>query len=194
LLQRWFKENKPLGRVLADLESLEPQAATLYKEGKYSFENGDQDGAEMLARRALAINPNHVQARLLLGRIHLLRGHPAEAVSAIGSAYASDPLAARADLVTALLALAEVQTDVDEQWRTLSRAARIEPNLPLIKKQQAAVLRSWAQRAEKEGDYETALNVYERLNDDAGATAMRRKLRQQSIMARLPGFLKFSTK
>jgi tetratricopeptide (TPR) repeat protein len=194
LLQRWIKENKPLGRVLADLESVEPQAETLFREGKYSFENEDLEGAEMLSRRALAINPNHVQARLLLGRIHLLKGKPAEAVSVIGSAYDSEPVTARPDLVTALLALAEVQTDIDEQWRTLSRAARIDPDLPLIKKQQAAVLRSWAKRAEENGDYETALNAYEKLSDDAAITAVRRKMRQQSLTARLPGFLKFSTK
>ena len=194
LLQRWVRENKPLGRVRADLENLEPQAESLFREGKESFANDDLEGAEMLFRRALAINPNHVQARLLLGRIHLSSGNPAEAVAVIESAYGSDPLTARADLVAALLTLAEVQSDMDDQWRILNRAARIEPDLPLVREKQAAVLRGWAQRAVEDGEYKVALNAYEQLGDGAAATAVRRKMRQQSLAARLPGFLKFSTK
>lgn len=194
LLQRWVRENKPLGRVRADLENLEPQAESLFSEGKESFGNDDLEGAEMLFRRALAINPNHVQARLLLGRIHLSRGNPAEAVAVIESAYGSDPLTARADLVAALLTLAEVQSDMDDQWRILNRAARIEPDLPLVREKQAAVLRGWAQRAVEDGEYKVALNAYEQLGDGAAATAVRRKMLQQSLAARLPGFLKFSTK
>jgi len=194
LVQRWVTENKPFGRVRADLESVEPQAASLFKEGQAGLANGDLDGAEMLFRRALAINPNHVQARLLLGRVHLLRGNPAEAVGVIESAYGSDPDASREDLMAALLALAESQTDMDDQWRTLSRAARLEPNRPLIREKQAAVMRGWAQRAEKEGRYEVALKTYEELGDAAAAMSVRRKLFQQSLTDRLPGFFRFSTK
>ena len=194
LVQRWVTENKPFGRVRADLESLEPQAASLFKQGQAGLANGDLDSAEMLFRRALAINPNHVQARLLLGRVHLLRGNPAEAVGVIESAYGSDPDASREDLMAALLALAESQTDMDDQWRTLSRAARLEPNRPLIREKQAAVMRGWAQRAEKEGQYEVALKTYEELGDAAAAMSVRRKMFQQSLTDRLPGFFRFSTK
>ncbi|MFN2124539.1 MAG: tetratricopeptide repeat protein [Candidatus Promineifilaceae bacterium] len=194
LLQRWIKENQPFGRVRADLENLEPQARALFKDGKERFNKGDLDKAEMLFRRALAINPNHVQARLLLGRVHLLRGNPAEAVSVIESAYGSDPKAARPDLMTALLALADAQTDMDEQWRTLSRAARIEPDQPLVREKQSAVLRGWARRAEAERQYQDALTIYEQLGDGAAASAVRRKMFQQSVTDRLTGFLKFSAK
>jgi tetratricopeptide (TPR) repeat protein len=194
LLQRWVLENKPLGRVRADLENLEPMARSLFKEGKNCFANDDLDRAEILFRRALAIDPNHVQARLFLGRIHLLRGNPAEAVLVVESAYDSDPMAAQPDLITALLALADAQTDIDEQWRTLSRASRIEPDQPIIHQKQDAILRGWAQRAEEDKQYQDALNIYEQLGDSAAASVVRRKMFQQSLTARLPGFFRFSSK
>ncbi len=194
LLQRWIMENKPVGRVRADLENERPQAETLFREGKNSFAAGDLNDSEMRLRHALAINPSHVRARLLLGRIHLSHGNPAEAVSVIESAYGSDPKMARADLLTALLALAEVQPDSDEQWRTLNRAARVDPHQPLVRERQAAVLRSWAERALENGQYQVALNAYEKLGDEQGAAAARRKLSRGTFIARLPGLSRLSSK
>lgn len=194
LLQRWIMENQPPGRVRADLQNQRPKAESLFREAKDSFDVGDMNDAEIRVRHALAVNPNHVRARLLLGRIHLSNGNPAEAVSAIESAFRSDPQTARADLLTALLALADSQSDRDEQWRTLNRAARIDPGLPLVRERQNAVLRDWAESALREGDYQAALNAYERLGDRDGTAAVRRKMRQQALTARLPGFLRFSSK
>ena len=192
LLQRWIVENKPVGRVRADLENERPRAESLFREGKNSFAAGDLNDSEMRLRHALAINPNHVRARLLLGRIHLSHGNPAEAVAVFESAYSSDPTAARADLLTALLVLADSQSDRDDVWRTLNRAARIDPDLPLVRERQAAILRDWGDSALNEGDYQGALNAYEQLGDQDSVAAVRRKMRQHSITARLPRFFRFS--
>ncbi len=194
LLQRWILENKPVGRVRSELQNMRPKAETLFRESKTSFAVGDLNDAEIRVRHALAVNPNHVRARLLLCRIHLANGNPAEAVSAAQSAYVSDPAAARADLLTALLALAEAQSDTDEQWRTLNRALRIDPNQPLVRQKQTVILRSWAEQAMEAGDYQGALNAYEQLGDEAGITAVRRKMGMGSFRTRLPGFLRFSSK
>ncbi len=192
LFQRWLMENKPPGRVRADLENQRPKAENLFKEAKRSFALGDLNDAEIRVRHALAVNPNHVRARLLLGRIHLSHKNNAEAVAAIESAYRSDPETARPDMLTALLALADSQSDRDEQWQTLNRAARIDPDLPLVLERQSAVLRGWAEIALEEGDYQTALNAYERLGDRSNAAAVRRKMRRQAFATRMPGFLRSS--
>ncbi|MFN2134703.1 MAG: hypothetical protein ACK2UK_02030 [Candidatus Promineifilaceae bacterium] len=194
LLQRWIVENKPLGRVRADIRDLGPQAEMLYNQGKQSFDLGDLPEAELRARHALAIYPNHVRSRLLLGRIHLSRHNPAEAVSVIESAYSSDPAAVRPYLVNALLALAESQTDLDEQWQTVNRAMRVDPDQPLVREKQAEVLRSWAAQAMQDGDLQVALNAYERLGDAAGAAAVRGKMRRKEFVARLPGISRLVTK
>jgi tetratricopeptide (TPR) repeat protein len=194
LLQRWIVENKPLGRVRADIRNLGPQAETLYQQGKQSYDLGDLPQAELRVRHALAIYPNHVRSRLLLGRIHLTRNNPAEAVSAIESAYSSDPAAVRPHLVNALLALAESQTDLDEQWQTVNRALRIDPGQPLVREKQAEILRHWAAKAMKDGEYEVALKAYDRLGDVAGASAARSKMRRRDLISRLPGFSRLVTK
>jgi hypothetical protein len=111
-------------------------------------------------------------------------------VSVIESAYRSDPAAARPDLISALLALAETQSSEDEQWRTLNRALRIDAGQPLLREKQTAILRRWAARALEEGDYQVALNAFEQLGDEAGIAAVRRKMRGRSLVARLPRFSK----
>jgi tetratricopeptide (TPR) repeat protein len=188
LLQRWVAENRPLRRVKAELDSLEPQAENLYAKAGQKYNQGDLNAAEMLLRRALAINPHHVQARLLLGRIHLDKGNHAEAVAVTESAYSSDPLAARQGLVAALLALVETQKEEDEQWQTVSRILRVDPQQAAARQKKEAILRGWAKKAMDEKEYKVALNAYDQLNDKAGTAKARKQLRRQSLSRRLTWF------
>ncbi len=185
LLQRWVAENRPLRRVKAELDSQGPLAENLYVEACRKNDQGDLKEAELRLRRALAINPEHIQARLLLGQIHLQKGSSAEAVAAMESAYATDPAAARQGLIAALLALAETQNDEDDQWQSISRVLRIAPDQPDAKKKKEQIIRGWAEKALTDKDYEAALHAYEQLGDDPKATKMRRRLRQQSLKKRL---------
>ena len=185
LLQRWVAENRPLRRVKADLDSQEPIAENLYVEALKQYDRGELKEAEISLRRALAMNPEHVQAGLLLGRIHLQKGSSAEAVAAMESAYAADPTAARQGLIAALLALADTQTDEDEQWQSVGRVLRIAPDQPDAKKRKEQIIRGWAEKALADKDYEAALHAYEQLDDNAKAAKMRRRLQQQSLKNRL---------
>ena len=185
LLQLWVAENKPLRRVQAELDSQEPLAENLYIEAQKQFDQGNLQEAQLGLRRALAINSDHVQARLLLGRIHLQKGHAPEAVAAMESAYVADPGAARKGLIAALLALAASQNDEDEQWRTIGRILRIAPDQPEAQKRKNAIIAGWAEKALANQDYETALHAYEELGDKSGAAKMRLLLRRQSISQRL---------
>jgi tetratricopeptide (TPR) repeat protein len=194
LLQRWILQNQPLGRVRNDLQNLAPKAESLYRQAENNFAAGDLDDAELRLRHALAIYPNHVRARLLLGRLHLERGHPAEAVVVIESAYGSDPEKVRPELISALLALAEAQSSEDEQWQTLNRALRIDPAQPLVLEKQTEILRTWAETAMKDGDYQAALNAYQKLGDGAGIAKVRGKMSRRSLATRLPGISRFLSK
>jgi tetratricopeptide (TPR) repeat protein len=188
LLQLWVTENRPLRRVQAELDSKEPQAENLFVAAQKQFDQGNLQEAELRLRRALVINPDHAQARLLLGRIHLQKGNAPEAVAAMEFAYAADPAAARKGLIAALLALAGTQKDEDEQWRTIGRILRIAPNQPEAGKIKEQILRGWAEIALAENDYEAALNAYEQLGDDAGAGKMRSLLHRKSLSERLSWF------
>jgi tetratricopeptide (TPR) repeat protein len=186
LLQRWVMENKPLRRVKAELDSVGPQAEKLFRQAVASYKLGDLEDTERLLRRAMAVNPNHVQARLLEGRVHLAHGRALEAVAVTESAYRSDPAAARQGLVAALLSLAETQADQSEQWRTLNRVLRIDPAQPQARERQALIMRGWAEKALAQGDYEAALHAYEEIGDAENSTAVRRQMRRQALAARLP--------
>ncbi len=188
LLQRWVMENKPLRRVKSELDSLEPMAEKLFREAVDSYKLGDLGDTDLLLRRALALNPNHVQARLLLGRVYLANGRPLEAVGVTESAYRSNPQAAQQGLVAALLSLAETQADQNDQWRTFNRVLRIDPRQPLAREKQEAIMRGWAEKALAQGDYEAALRAYDQIGDTENSTAVRRQMRWQGLAARLPRF------
>ncbi len=185
LLHLWVAQNRPLRRVKAELDSQKPQAENLFVKAQKQFDQGHLPEAQLSLRRALAINPDHVQARLLLGRIHLQKEHLAEAVAAMESAYAADPAAARKGLIAALLALAGEQEDEDERWRTISRILRIAPDQPDALKHQEAIINGWAEKALAENDYETALHAYEQLGLNSKAARMRLQMRRQAISQRL---------
>ena len=51
-----------------------------------------------------------------------------------------------------------------------------------------------AENAVEAGNYQVALNAYEKLGDKSNAASVRRKMRQQAFVARMPGFLKISSK
>jgi len=184
LLQRWVAENRPLRRIKAELDSLEPMAEELFTNAERKFEQGDLKEAERLLRRTLAVNPHHVPAQLMLGQVHLGKGSPAEAVAIMESAYRVEPLTARNGLITALLAQVEAQSSEDEQWQTISRILRIDPEQAEAQKKRKTILRGWAEKAVKEKDYEAALNAYGQLDDKVGTAEARKRLRWQSLTKR----------
>ncbi len=149
LLQRWVAENRPLRRVKNELDSTEPIAENLFATAEKKYAEGDLVESELLLRRTLAINPHHVQGQLLLGRVHLGKEHPAEAVAVMESAYRSDPGAAREGLIAALLALADTQSGEDEQWQTTSRILRVEPKNSAALAKRDAILRRWADKRQQ---------------------------------------------
>jgi branched-chain amino acid transport system substrate-binding protein len=186
LLQKWVAENKPVKRIKGEIERLEPAASSLVIEAGQNFDQGDLTRSEGSLRRSLAIDPSHVGARLLLGQVHLKKGNNAEAVAVLESAYNADPAAAREDLIKALLALAGSQEEEDEQWRTLGRVLRIDPQQPAALDMRNELLRNWAQLAADRGEYDAALRAYEQLGDNAGKASIRVVKTKRSLAALLP--------
>jgi tetratricopeptide (TPR) repeat protein len=69
LLRRWICKKKPVTIVQKELDYIEPQADNLYKVGLHFYERFQLEDAVNDLQRALTINPNHLQATLLLSRI-----------------------------------------------------------------------------------------------------------------------------
>jgi tetratricopeptide (TPR) repeat protein len=185
LLQRWVAENRPLRRVKMELDNNGPVAEKLYDEAQQKYGTDEWVQAEQLLRRTLAVNPRHVGGHILLGRVHLKKGNPAEAVAAMEAAYATDPAAAQDGLLAALLANMETQRDVDEQWQTVNRILRLKPNLPAARAKRDAILRSWANEAAEGENYKAALNAYDQLDNKTGTMGTRTRLHLHSLSKRL---------
>lgn len=185
MLQRWVKENRPLRRVKQEMDSIEPKADTLYMAAEERYAVGDIADTERILRRTLAVNPRHIPAQLLLGQVHLQKGHAAEAVAAMESVYAVEPMAARDGLVSALFAYLSTQSNADEQWRTIGRILRLRPDLPRARAKRDEILRHWAKEAAAGNEFEAALNAFQQLDDKSGTAAMRTRLRWQALTKRL---------
>ncbi len=185
LLRRWVLANRPLRRVKDELDRLDPLADTLFQAGQGFYNNNDADTAEQQLRQSLNINPNHLKARLLLGRILLEKGRLSESVDVFEIAYQYDG-AARADYVKSLLALAESQAqDETAQFAAYERILKIQPDQPLAVERIRAI---WSRRGEAAmaaTNYDEAIRAFEQ----AGQAEMVEKARNESKIKRLLGFM-----
>jgi tetratricopeptide (TPR) repeat protein len=181
LLQYWVKANRPLRRVKDELDRLNPLADTLFQAGQGYYNSNSLSDAEAVLRQALNINPNHLKARLLLGRVYLDQNKIAESVEVLDGAYQFDERAARADLLKSLLALVE-QPGQDEakQMELCERILRIQTDQPVAKEKKNTI---WIQRGDaafEKGDFDSARKSYESVGYQAGvskaAAAMRDSL------------------
>jgi len=68
-----------------------PDAASLVAEAEEAFDHHDFDRARAAAERAAVVQPHHPIVHLLLGRIHMATGRPAEAVDELRRALRLDP-------------------------------------------------------------------------------------------------------
>jgi hypothetical protein len=161
LLKKWVAENKPLKRVKKELDSLEPLANALYRsaEGIYGF--GELGETAQLLRRALNINPNHMQARLLLGRVFLGQGDLQAAINELELVYEFERSLALQDLIGAFLALAESQQDDNDKLALYERVLALNPVQPAALKEKQRIWQKRGDAAQKSGDLESALAHYQ---------------------------------
>jgi len=186
LLRRWVASEKPLRRVKAELDSLEPLAESLYRSGEGFYKMGNLVEANRLLRNALNVNPNHFRARLLLGQVLLGQGAPVDAVEILEQAYQFDPRSAQPGLIGALLALSDIQSG-KELLATYNRILEIEPAQVTVLKKKRSLLLNIAKSAAQKGNFNAALKLYQRLNDQEGITSVmlgKQKLAKQLAIAR----------
>jgi tetratricopeptide (TPR) repeat protein len=132
LLRRWVAANRPLQQVKDEVARLGSLAEGLFQTGQGFYSLGQRADAESQLRQALRINPNHLESRLLLGRILLEDNHVVESVALLEEAYQYDGEAARVDLIKSLLAMAGEQAGT-ELLTTYERILNIDPNQPVAR-------------------------------------------------------------
>ena len=187
LLRRWVATEKPLRRVKANLDSLEPLADSLYQSAEGYSKIGNVDEAERSLRNALDVNPYHFRARLLLGKVLLAKGNPAAAVEELKPAYEFDPRSAKSRLITALIALADAKEEQKQQLALYDQVLDIEPSQPTALKKKGSIKRRQATEYIRHGDLDSALELYEEIGDREGienVTALKyRQEAEQNLIA-----------
>ena len=171
LLRRWVTAEKPLRRVKAELDSLEPLAESLYRSGEGFYKMGNLTEAERLLHNGLHVNPNHFRARLLLGQVLLGQGKPAKAVDVLEPAYYFDPRSAQPGLIGALLALADIQ-EGNAQLTTYNRILEIDPDQVTALKKKQSLLLNIARTAAQKGNFDAALKLYRQIGDEEGVASV----------------------
>jgi len=135
--EHWVQDHLP-----TNWHNLDPLAEELFQTAQRFYDREQLADAETQLRLALRINPNHLKARLLLGRVLLEDGHVAEAVANLEEAHRLDEGVARADLVRALLATADGRTEA-EQLATYERILGVDPSQPVAGERRRAI---WVKR------------------------------------------------
>lgn len=185
LLRRWVSTEKPLRRVKANLDSLEPLADSLYQSAEGFSKIGKVDDAENLLRNALDVNPYHFRARLLLGKVLLAKGNPEAAAEELKPAYEFDPRSAKSSMISALMALADTREQEQQQLPLYERVLEIEPNQPAALKKKQSIKRRQASDYIHKGDLTSALEIYEEIGDREGIDNVKTLKQRQEAEQRL---------
>jgi len=180
LLRRWVTTNRPLRRVKEELDRLDPLAENLFRTGQSYYSLGKVIEAESQLRQALQINLNHLKSRLLLGRILLEGGQLAQAVAILEETYKYDDAAARTDLIKALLALADGQTEA-EQLAIYERVLNIQRDQPTAKERRQNIWIARGEAAFKEEKWEAALAAFQKAGDLERVKMVRQEQRKREL-------------
>jgi len=146
------------------------QHENLFQTGQSFYSLSQPAEAESQLREALRINPNHLKSRLLLGRILLEGGQLAQAVAILEETYKYDEAAARADLIKALLALADGQSEA-EQLATYERVLNIQPDQPIASERRRAIWVTRGKNALQQNDFLNAMIAFKKAYENNEAVA-----------------------
>lgn len=160
LLRQWISQKKPVQTVQQELDHIEPLAENLYQAGQSFYQQGQLETANDLLQRSLDINPNHLQAGLLIAQTFIEQGELSEAISQLEIIYTLNPVAARPRLVQSLLKQAENNKIENEKLKIYDRILVLIPNqIEAIEKRKEIWLRRGKNAYERE-DFTEALEAF----------------------------------
>lgn len=168
LLRRYVALRRPPAEVEGERQKIVPAANAMYHSAVAAQEGGKLAEARDLLERTLRKNPNLVQARVRLGQVLQEQGQLDEARRELEEALKYAPEEAKKPLIRTLLLLGEALeragADLDKEERALvayQRALELNPREPVAQERARAILRQRGERAQRAGDLDRALQLYE---------------------------------
>jgi tetratricopeptide (TPR) repeat protein len=191
LMRLWIQSRKPLPKVKSELDRIVQPAEELYRAAESIYRQSDHTGVQDLLQQVLRINPNHVNARLLLGALFMEQDRFEEAIGILEQAFQYDEDNARYPLVRALLARGagqEASGQEDLALQSYDRALQLSPRERNAGERRTAILMKRGERSLASGDFEAARTAF----GDAGAAdamdrveAARRRQRVRELESKL---------
>jgi WD40 repeat protein len=170
LMRRWVVARKPLRKVKDELDRINPLADTLYQGGNGFYLREDLPRAAEQLKQALAINANHLKARLLLAQVYKAQSKPDDHLRELAEAYRIDEDGCRIPYETALLERAEAQereSQNDQALQLYGRVLEISPKNVTAMERRARVLVTRGEGLLAANDFDSARTAFK----EAGAVA-----------------------
>jgi len=167
MLREWVATKQPMSQVKEALDQIDPLAENLFKTGQKFYGKKDYDNAIDQLSKALNNNPNHFNAKLLLGKIYYERDQMVKAIEVLQEAYDSDQEAAQEDLIKALLKHAEGQTDDKQQLSIYERILRITSTQRIAREKRQGIWRRRGEAYKQQKQWDEALNAFQEADDAA---------------------------
>jgi formylglycine-generating enzyme required for sulfatase activity len=189
LMRRWVERHKPLARVRDELDRVDVVADQFFQLGLTFYRQPNLEMAIAQLRQAIAANPNHFQARLLLGVCLRESGDLVNAVQELEWAYEYDAQAGRHELARTLLLHGERLEKDDAEDQALAayeRALAISPRERVARERRAAIYLRRGDAALEAGEYDAALRAYEQAGnrEKMREAAARKRQAELAVYAR----------
>ena len=130
IMHHWIRTHRPLADTRDEIDALDPRAHRYFLMAKEEYQNHELSSAKQSLNRALVLNPDHLQAKILLGDSHFEDDEVDESIRAYERAYLQDKKQVESKLLVALLRKVEnpTPTNILAYKRILDRIIEIDPN------------------------------------------------------------------
>ncbi|MCO6435394.1 tetratricopeptide repeat protein, partial [Nitrosomonas nitrosa] len=177
ILLRWIELHRPVDEVKKEVKKREPVAERLFETGQIFYTLGDFRSAIDQLEKARDIDPNHWEARLLLGTIYQKENRLKDAISELERAYELESTAIHIPLLEALVNHASKVSGESEQLRIYQQILEVDPEHKLAQdslnkiheRQRIRHLEERLQKAEQQEkllNWSSAVQIYRNLLDE----------------------------
>lgn len=128
LLRRWIVNYKPFTDEKSKLGRILPIADKLYQHGRELYQDNHLPEAVKQLEMAIQLNPNHLEANLLLATVWLVDGQTKKAYEYLEKLYSYQPETVRPLLTNALLSLANTTDRREKQMEFYQRVLQLDAN------------------------------------------------------------------
>ncbi len=169
LLRHWVADNRPLRKAQDEVYKIDKIADRYFQLAQDEYKSNNLSEAEKLLGKALERNDKHLDAMLLLGDVLSESGRTEETVEIRQKAYEHNPKRARAELIKALLTMADKRAESEaEQLKIYERVLNVDPEQAIAQDGRRGIWKRRGETALGEKRWDDARNAFKEAADEDG--------------------------